>query len=73
MIAGMLCLLVASMNPTKGLGPVAAVGIAVGLMVMLTVALGIDYNVFLMTRVHEESTQYGTRPAPSSGLLPPVG
>lgn len=35
-IAGMLCLLVASMNSTKGLGPVAAVGIAVGLMVMLT-------------------------------------
>jgi len=35
-IAGMLCLLVASMNSTQGLGPVAAVGIAVGLMVMLT-------------------------------------
>lgn len=35
-IAGMLCLLVASMNSTKGLGPVAAVGIAFGLMVMPT-------------------------------------
>ncbi len=35
-IAGMLCLLFASMNSTKGLGPVAAVGIAIGLMVMLT-------------------------------------
>jgi RND superfamily putative drug exporter len=35
-IAGMLCLIVASMNSTKGLGPVAAVGIAVGLLVMLT-------------------------------------
>ncbi|MDQ5840291.1 MAG: MMPL family transporter, partial [Chloroflexota bacterium] len=35
-IAGMLCLLFASMNSTKGMGPVAAVGIAVGLMVMLT-------------------------------------
>ncbi|RYV49796.1 MMPL family transporter [Pengzhenrongella frigida] len=35
-IAGMLCLLAASMNSTRGLGPVAAVGIAVGLMVMLT-------------------------------------
>jgi RND superfamily putative drug exporter len=32
----MLCLLFASMNSTKGLGPVAAVGIAIGLMVMLT-------------------------------------
>jgi RND superfamily putative drug exporter len=35
-IAGMLCLLVASLNSTKGLGPVAAVGVAVGLSVMLT-------------------------------------
>jgi len=35
-IAGMLCLLFASMNSTKGMGPVAAVGIAIGLMVMLT-------------------------------------
>ena len=36
MIAGMLCLLLASMNSTKGLGPVAAVGVAVALLVMLT-------------------------------------
>ncbi len=35
-IAGMLCLLLASMNSTQGLGPVAAVGIAVALAVMLT-------------------------------------
>ena len=35
-IAGMLCLLVATMSSTKGLGPVAAIGIAVGLLVMLT-------------------------------------
>ena len=35
-IAGMLCLLFASMNSTKGLGPVAAVGVAVALLVMLT-------------------------------------
>jgi RND superfamily putative drug exporter len=35
-IAGMLCLLVASMSSTKGLGPVVAVGIAIALMVMLT-------------------------------------
>jgi RND superfamily putative drug exporter len=35
-IAGMLCLLVASLNSTKGLGPVAAIGIAIALMVMLT-------------------------------------
>jgi RND superfamily putative drug exporter len=35
-IAGMLCLLVASLNSTKGLGPVAAIGVAIALMVMLT-------------------------------------
>jgi RND superfamily putative drug exporter len=35
-ILGMLCLLVAEMNSTKGLGPVAAIGIAVGLLVMIT-------------------------------------
>jgi RND superfamily putative drug exporter len=33
---GMLCLLVADMNSTKGLGPVAAIGILVGLFAMLT-------------------------------------
>ncbi|MGH3508652.1 MAG: MMPL family transporter [Nocardioidaceae bacterium] len=35
-IVSMLCLLVASMNSTSGLGPVAAVGVVVGLAVMLT-------------------------------------
>ena len=35
-VAGMLCLLVASLNSTQGLGPVAAVGIVVGLAVMLS-------------------------------------
>ncbi|MFF2660142.1 MMPL family transporter [Kitasatospora sp. NPDC058032] len=32
------------------------------------VALGIDYNIFLMTRVHEESVQHGTRPGALAGL-----
>ena len=35
-VAGMLCLLLASMNSTSGLGPVAAVGIVVALLAMLT-------------------------------------
>jgi putative drug exporter of the RND superfamily len=35
-ILGMLCLLLANMNSTKGLGPVAAVGVAVALLVMIT-------------------------------------
>ncbi len=32
------------------------------------VALGIDYNIFLMTRVREESLRYGTRPGIVRGL-----
>lgn len=35
-IAGMLCLLFASMNSTKGLGPVTAIGVVVALAAMLT-------------------------------------
>lgn len=35
-ILGMLCLLLAQMNSTAGLGPVSAIGIAVGLLVMIT-------------------------------------
>ncbi|HTW09379.1 MAG TPA: MMPL family transporter [Acidimicrobiales bacterium] len=32
------------------------------------VALGIDYNIFLMTRVREETARYGTRPGALAGL-----
>ena len=32
------------------------------------VALGIDYNIFLMTRVHEEAERYGTRRGALIGL-----
>jgi putative drug exporter of the RND superfamily len=35
-ILGMLCLLLATMSSTQGLGPVAAIGVAVALLVMLT-------------------------------------
>jgi RND superfamily putative drug exporter len=35
-ILGMLCLVFAEMNSTAGLGPVAAIGIGVGLLVMIT-------------------------------------
>ncbi|MFF7458141.1 MMPL family transporter [Kitasatospora sp. NPDC008115] len=32
------------------------------------VALGIDYNIFLMTRVREEAARHGTRPGTVAGL-----
>lgn len=32
------------------------------------VALGIDYNIFLMTRVREEALRHGTRPGILRGL-----
>ena len=32
------------------------------------VALGVDYNIFLMTRVHEESRRHGTRRGALTGL-----
>jgi RND superfamily putative drug exporter len=35
-VAGMLCLLVADLNSTSGLGPVAAIGIAIALAAMVT-------------------------------------
>ena len=35
-IAGMLCLMLAEMNSTSGLGPVAAIGVAVALLAMIT-------------------------------------
>ncbi|MDQ3444096.1 MAG: MMPL family transporter, partial [Chloroflexota bacterium] len=32
------------------------------------IALGVDYNIFLMSRVHEESPLIGTRPGMLKGL-----
>ena len=37
------------------------------------VALGIDYNIFLMSRVHEETAQLGTRAGMLKGSRSPVG
>jgi RND superfamily putative drug exporter len=38
------------------------------LVFVFLVALGIDYNIFLMTRVHEEAKQHGTRRGALIGL-----
>jgi putative drug exporter of the RND superfamily len=38
------------------------------LVFVFLVALGIDYNIFLMTRVREESARFGTRRGALTGL-----
>ncbi|MEO6144702.1 MAG: MMPL family transporter, partial [Dermatophilaceae bacterium] len=71
-IAGMLCLLVATMNSTKGLGPVAAVGIAVGLMVMLTLlpALLVIFGRWFFWPVHPS---FGSEDHTATGFWARVG
>jgi RND superfamily putative drug exporter len=60
-VLSMLCLLLATTNSTRGLGPVAAVGILVGLAVMLTLlpALLVTVGrwVFWPARPHEGSAE----------------
>ena len=71
-IAGMLCLLVASMNSTQGLGPVAAVGIAIGLMVMLTLlpALLVIFGRWFFWPVHPT---FGSADHTATGVWARVG
>lgn len=71
-ILGMLCLLVAEMNSTQGLGPVAAIGVGVGLLAMLTLlpALLVIVGrwVFWPAKPHE-----GTTDPSASGIWARVG
>jgi len=64
-VLGMLCLVVAQMNSTSGLGPVAAIGIGVGLLVMITLlpALLVIFGrwIFWPRRPHYDTVE------PSSG------
>jgi RND superfamily putative drug exporter len=71
-IAGMLCLLFASMNSTQGLGPVAAVGIAIGLMVMLTLlpALLVIFGRWFFWPVHPT---YGSVDHTQTGFWARIG
>jgi putative drug exporter of the RND superfamily len=71
-IAGMLCLLFASMNSTKGLGPVAAVGVGLTLLVMLTLlpALLVICGRWFFWPVHPT---YGSVDSTTTGLWARVG
>ncbi|MCW6010774.1 MMPL family transporter [Micromonospora sp. CPCC 205371] len=69
---GMLCLLFAETNSTRGLGPVAAIGIVVGLAAMLTLLPALLVTVgrwiFWPTR-----PRYGTAEPTTTGLWAKVG
>ncbi|MEH1126639.1 MMPL family transporter [Micromonospora sp. CPCC 206061] len=69
---GMLCLLFAETNSTRGLGPVAAIGIAVGLAAMLTLLPALLVTVgrwiFWPTR-----PKYGTPEPTTTGMWAKAG
>ena len=71
-VTGMLCLLAAESNDISGLGPVAAVGIAVGLIAMITLlpALLVVFGRWLFWPVRPG---YGTAEPTSRGLWSRVG
>jgi RND superfamily putative drug exporter len=69
---GMMCLLFAKTNSTKGLGPVAAIGIVVGLAVMLTLlpALLVTVGRWIFWPARPK---YGTAEPTATGLWARVG
>jgi len=71
-VTGMLCLLAAESNDISGLGPVAAIGIAVGLIAMITLlpALLVVFGRWLFWPVRPG---YGTAEPTSRGLWSRVG
>jgi RND superfamily putative drug exporter len=71
-VAGMLVLLVATMNSTAGLGPVSAIGVAIGLAVMLTLlpALLVIAPRWIHWPLHPD---YGTEDHTQEGMWSRVG
>ncbi|CAN5550242.1 MMPL family transporter [soil metagenome] len=71
-VLGMLCLVVAEMNSTQGLGPVAAIGVAVGLLAMITLlpALLVIVGRWIFWPVRP---QHGSAEPTASGLWAGVG
>ncbi len=70
--AGMLCLLVAKSNSTSGLGPVAAIGVVVGLAAMLTLlpALLVTAGRWIFWPVRPD---FGSADHTSTGIWARVG
>jgi len=71
-VTGMLCLLAAESNDISGLGPVAAIGIAVGLIAMITLlpALLVVFGRWIFWPVRPS---YGSAEPASRGLWSRVG
>jgi putative drug exporter of the RND superfamily len=71
-VTGMLCLLAAESNDISGLGPVAAIGVAVGLISMITLlpALLVVFSRWIFWPV---KPKYGTPEPTSRGLWSRVG
>ena len=71
-VLGMLCLLFAELNSTRSLGPVAAVGIGVGLLVMVTLlpALLVIFGRWLFWPV---VPRFGTEVPTSRGMWAKIG
>ncbi|KNX37210.1 MMPL family transporter [Luteipulveratus halotolerans] len=71
-VLGMLCLLVAEMNSTKGLGPVAAIGVIFSLLVMLTLlpALLVIFGRWIFW---PRRPAYGSAEPTATGLWAKVG
>jgi RND superfamily putative drug exporter len=69
---GMMCLLVATLNSTKGLGPVAAIGIVVGLAAIITLlpALLVVFGRWIFW---PRRPRYGAEPRLSQGFWARVG
>jgi putative drug exporter of the RND superfamily len=70
--AGMLCMLIAESNATQGLGPVAAIGIAVGLLAIITLlpALLVIFGRWLFWPLRPK---YGSVDVAASGIWARTG
>ncbi len=71
-IAGMLCLTLAEMNSTAGLGPVCAVGIGVGLLAMITLLPAL-LVIFGRWMFWPKRPSFGSSEPTSTGLWARVG
>ncbi len=71
-IVGMLCLMLAEMNSTAGLGPVAAIGVAVSLLAMITLLPAL-LVIFGRWMFWPKRPDFGSHEPTSTGIWAKVG